>query len=66
MPGSPVTGSDGITRMVVRQRADTAPWAESFYVVAPAVVADKSRPRFDSWWADITGDTPGLFALTAG
>ncbi|MUL78839.1 hypothetical protein [Mycolicibacterium sp. CBMA 226] len=47
--------------MVVRERAQAAPWAEAFYVVGPAVVADKARTQFNTWWADITDTAPTLF-----
>lgn len=64
MPGCAVIGADNITRMVVRERAQDAPWAEAFYVVGPAVVADKARAQFEQWWADITDTAPTLFAIT--
>ncbi len=62
LPGRPVTGQDGITRMVVRERDDSQAWAEEFYVVAPNVVLDKERPQFGTWWTQNT-DPMALFAI---
>ena len=56
MPGRPVTGSSGITRMTLRSRDDRPgfPQLEHYYVVAPAVVDDKARPGFDAAWREAT------------
>ena len=56
MPGRPVTGSSGITRMTLRSRDDHPgfPQLEHYYVVAPAVVEDKARPGFEVAWRDAT------------
>lgn len=56
MPGRPVAGSSGITRMVLRSRDDHPgfPQLEHYYVVAPAVVEDKARPGFDAAWREAT------------
>ena len=56
MPGRPVTGSSGITRMTLRSRDDHPgfPQLEHYYVVAPAVVEDKARPGFDAAWREAT------------
>lgn len=62
MPGTPVVGQDGTTRMVVRERDDSQAWAEQFYVVAPNVVLDKERPQFGAWWEQNT-DPIALFAI---
>lgn len=53
-PGRPVTGADGITRVVRRARGPHAPWVEHFCVVAPtADVADKARPGFDAMFTSV-------------
>ncbi|MBU8841582.1 hypothetical protein KL865_35620 [Mycolicibacterium goodii] len=50
------TGADGIVRHVVRDRGDQLPALEFFYVVCPAVVDDKQRAGFESWWQEATTD----------
>lgn len=50
------TGADGIVRHVVRERDDQLPALEFFYVVCPAVVEDKQRTGFESWWQEATTD----------
>lgn len=62
MPGTPVAGQDGITRIFVRERDAGPAWAEHFYVVAPNAVLDKQRPQFDTWWAQLT-EPMELFAM---
>ena len=56
MPGRPITGASGITRMVLRSRDDHPgfPQLEHYHVVAPAVVEDKARPGFDATWREAT------------
>jgi hypothetical protein len=49
-------GGDGIVRHVVRERGVLLPALEHFYVVCPAVVEDKARPGFESWWQEATTD----------
>ncbi|MBF6260255.1 hypothetical protein IU468_28810, partial [Nocardia farcinica] len=71
--GSPVLvdtrrelGDDGIARAVVPGRDGTGPHElEHFFVVAPAVVADKERPGFADWWAHATGTDLALFPMSA-
>lgn len=46
----------GVERAWVRRRGDGYPTAERLLVVAPAGIADKERPSFSKWWADITGE----------
>ncbi len=50
------TGADGIVRHVVRERDDQLPSLEFFFVVCPAVVDDKQRTGFESWWQEATTD----------
>ena len=50
------TGADGVVRHVVRERGDQLPALEFFYVVCPAVVDDKQRAGFESWWQEATTD----------
>ncbi len=50
------TGGDGIVRHVVRERGIQLPALEFFYVVCPAVVDDKQRAGFESWWQEATTD----------
>lgn len=50
------TGDDGVVRHVVRERGDQLPALEFFYVVCPAVVDDKQRAGFESWWQEATTD----------
>lgn len=49
-------GADGIARQVVRERGEQLPALEHFFVVCPAVVDDKARPGFESWWQEATND----------
>jgi hypothetical protein len=49
-------GADGIARHVLRARGEHLPALEHFYVVCPAVVDDKARPGFESWWQEATTD----------
>lgn len=56
MPGQLRTAHDGIARSVVLSRGEAPPWAEHFYVVCPAVVADKARPHFEQWFSEVTAD----------
>ncbi|WP_280471133.1 hypothetical protein [Nocardia cyriacigeorgica] len=59
-------GDDGIARAVVPGRDGTGPHElEHFFVVAPAVVADKERPGFADWWAQATGTDLALFPISA-
>jgi hypothetical protein len=39
-----------------KQRGEQPPALEQFYVVCPAVVDDKARPGFESWWQEATTD----------
>jgi hypothetical protein len=41
---------------VLRERGEQLPALEHFFVVCPAVVEDKGRPGFDSWWREATTD----------
>jgi hypothetical protein len=43
---------------VARPRAQEAPWAKQFYMVAVAVVKDKARPSFERLWSDVTAAMP--------
>ena len=43
------TEVDALTE-VVRTRPDAGPGIEESFVVAPAVVADKQRANFETWW----------------
>lgn len=53
-PGRVTVGSDGITRMVQRERGPHAPWVEHFTVVAPSTdVQDKARPGFGAMYAAV-------------
>lgn len=53
-PGRRVIGSDGITRMVRRERGTQAPWVEHFTVVAPSAdVQDKAGPGFDGIYSAV-------------
>ena len=56
LPGQLHAGSDGIARSVVLSRGEEPPWAERFSVACPAVVADKARPHFERWFAEVAGD----------
>ena len=56
MPGQLHTGNDGIARSIALRRGETPPWAERFYVACPAVVADKARPHFERWFAEVASD----------
>lgn len=56
MPGQLRTAHDGIARSVVMSRRKAPPWAEHFYVVCPAVIADKARPHFEQWFSEVTAD----------
>ena len=38
------------------ERGEQLPALEHFYVVCPAVVDDKARPGFESWWQEATTD----------
>jgi hypothetical protein len=38
------------------ERAAQLPALEHFYVVCPAVVEDKARSGFESWWQEATTD----------
>jgi len=51
MPGRPTTGSDGITRTVLRRCTKTPPWTEQFFVADPAFVEQKARLGFEAWWS---------------
>lgn len=57
----------GALAATLRARGDSYPTVEELVVVAPAVVEDKQRPRFDEWWgfdewwARLTGEG-NLFA----
>jgi hypothetical protein len=54
----PTRPADGISRSVL-SRADRGPqWTEHLYVAAPAVVADKARAAFETWWAEATAASP--------
>ncbi|KWX20432.1 hypothetical protein AFM11_30045 [Mycolicibacterium wolinskyi] len=55
-PGRRQVGADGIVRHVVRERSCGLPAIEHFYVVCPAVVDDKERAGFDTWWQEATTD----------
>lgn len=46
-----IVGDDGIERVYMRTRGATFPTREHFFVIAPAVVADKEHEKFDAWWA---------------
>ncbi len=61
----PQVGPDGITRMVVRERAATAPWVEQFYLIGPAVVADKQLVRLETLWAGVNHADETLFTVAA-
>lgn len=39
-------------RVHIAERSDVFPCVEHLYVVAPAVVADKQDPKFESWWLE--------------
>jgi hypothetical protein len=54
MPGAARVGVDGIIRHVVRDRADRLPLLEELYVACPAVVDEKARPGFETWWTEAT------------
>lgn len=56
LPGDRRVGSDGIVRHVLRERGAQLPALEHFYVVCPAVVEDKARTGFESWWQEATTD----------
>ena len=43
---------------MARPRAQEAPWAEQFYMVAVTVVKDKARPSFERLWSDVTAAMP--------
>jgi hypothetical protein len=50
-------GTDDIVRHILREeRGEQLPALEHFYVVCPAVVDDKARPGFESWWQEATTD----------
>jgi hypothetical protein len=40
----------------LHERGEQLPALEHFYVVCPAVVDDKARPGFESWWQEATTD----------
>ncbi|WP_292976259.1 hypothetical protein [Mycobacterium sp.] len=54
LPGERRVGVDGIVRHVVRARSEQLPALEHFYAVCPAVVEDKERPGFQTWWQEAT------------
>lgn len=54
LPGERRVGVDGIVRHVVRARFEQLPALEHFYAVCPAVVQDKERPGFQTWWQEAT------------
>jgi hypothetical protein len=56
LPGDRQVGADDIVRHVLRERSAELPALEHFYVVCPAVVEDKQRPGFDTWWQEATTD----------
>jgi hypothetical protein len=56
LAGQRRVGADGIVRHVLRERGEQLPALEHFFVVCPAVVEDKGRPGFDSWWQEATTD----------
>jgi hypothetical protein len=56
LSGQRRVGTDGIVRHVLRERTEQVPALEHFFVVCPAVVEDKARPGFDSWWQEATTD----------
>jgi hypothetical protein len=56
LPGDRQVGADNIVRHVLRERSAELPALEHFYVVCPAVVEDKQRPGFDTWWQEATTD----------
>ena len=44
-----------VPRLHLRERGPGYPTLEEMLVGAPAVVANKCRPRFDESWARLTG-----------
>jgi hypothetical protein len=56
VPGERRAGGDEIVRHVLRARTDQLPALEDFFVVCPAVVEDKERPGFETWWQEATTD----------
>jgi hypothetical protein len=56
LPGNRVVGADGIVRHVLRERSGEGTALEHFYVVCPAVVEDKQRRGFETWWHEATTD----------
>ena len=54
LPGERRVGVDGIVRHIVRARSEQPPALEHFYAVCPAVVQDKERPGFQTWWQEAT------------
>lgn len=54
-PGRLHTGTDGIARVILRERASGG--VDHLYVAAPAGAEAKQRPGFEEWWQQATGDT---------
>jgi hypothetical protein len=52
---------DDQVRLVIRRRGEEYPTIEESLVAAPAVVEEKSRPKFDEHWERLTGGGEGLF-----
>ena len=53
-----VSSVDGIDRAYFRERGQTFPTAEHFFVAAPAVVGDKAAANFEAWWAELGDQDP--------
>jgi hypothetical protein len=56
LAGERRVGADGIVRHILCAHDGQLPALEHFFVVCPAVVEDKARPGFDSWWQEATTD----------
>lgn len=54
-PGRRHTGTDGIPRVIRRDRATDG--VDHLYVTAPAEAQAKQRPGFEEWWQQATSDT---------
>lgn len=55
IPGRLLTGTDGITRVIRRDRATDG--VDHLYVAAPDEVEAKQRPGFEEWWQQAAGYT---------
>lgn len=54
--------ADGIVRLYRHRRGPVFPTIERYFVVAPALAADKEHDNFNQWWAGALAATPAVSA----